>query len=346
MNQEQLRKKIKHSLNEGFSEEEVKQVLRQQNVPHSQINKAFRQIKNQGQQSNPGNHQRNPGNQQENQFGNSSRNQGLQGNNQQGNTQQQNDSFSQNSRKRTQNQNQGQGKVQGNQQSQQGFQQGQNQSQNNNSGFGNSTNTDSGNQASGSDGSIPDLDLTDSYYKIRQRLLLRRYSVYDQNNNKVLKAKKKLLSLKTDIPFSKPEGEEPIFRVISERLLNLSKNFEVKNEQNDETLAVLHRKRTLLNQVWRIRDPDDNSTVATIQNDNTMLQFLRTYGGMIPLVPNLFALIPHTYNVTDINDQKIGQLEGQLSIRDIYELNLQDSGQLDRESMIASIIAIDALEGN
>jgi len=49
MNQEQLRKKIQHSLREGFSEQEVRQVLRQQGLKHSQINQAFNQIKNQQQ---------------------------------------------------------------------------------------------------------------------------------------------------------------------------------------------------------------------------------------------------------------------------------------------------------
>lgn len=201
-----------------------------------------------------------------------------------------------------------------------------------------------GGQSSG--GAIPGLDLTDSYYRIKQQLFLTRYSIFDQNDEKVLKAKSKILSIKTNIPFMRPEEEEPVFRVLSARFPNISNNYKVRNEQNDDVLAVLDRKRTLLNQVWRIRDPDDNSIVATIQNENTMLQFLRTYGGIIPLVPNVFALAPHTYEVTDVSDNQIGELAGELSIRDEYDLNLQDSGELDRESMIASIIAIDALEGN
>ena len=334
MNQEQLRKKIEHSLNEGFTEQEVRNVLRQQNVPHSQINKAFRQI-NSGQQTNPGN-------QQNQSRGQNSRSQGLQGNSQQNNSFSQNNSQNQN---RNPAGNQRESQQQNRQQSQsQSF----GQSQNGGPGSANqSTGFSGGSQGPNSPGgAIPGLDLSDSYYKIRQQLFLTRYSVYDQNDEKVLKAKSKILSLKTNIPFLRPEDEEPIFRVVSERLPNISNNYEVRNEQSDDILAILDRKRTLLNQVWRIRDPDDNSIVATIKNDNTMLQFLRTYGGIVPLIPNFFALIPHTYNVIDVNDQKIGQLEGELSIRDEYDLNLQDSGQLDRESMVASIIAIDALEGN
>lgn len=342
MNQEQLRKKIEHSLNEGFTEQEVRNVLRQQNVPHSQINKAFRQIKNQKSQNSQSQNRR--GNSQ----GRNSQGQGLQGNNQ-GNSFGSQTQNQRNQQGRPQNQGQRgqQNQTQGNQGQSQGFQ--QNQSQDNSPGFGNDNDTGfsgGGSQASGAGDAIAGLDLTDNYYRVRQQLILSRYSVYDQNDNKILKARNKIFSLKTDIPFSIPGEDEPVFRVLSERLLNISNNYELREEGSDDLLAVIDRKRTLLNQVWRIRDPDDNSIVATIQNDNTMLQFLRTYGGIVPLIPNFFALIPHTYNVTDVNDQKIGELDGELSIRDEYDLNLKDSGELDRESMIASIIAIDALEGN
>ena len=165
-------------------------------------------------------------------------------------------------------------------------------------------------------------------------------------DEKILKARAKILSIKTNIPFLRPDQEEPVFRVVSSRLLNVSNNYKVRDEQNDDVMAVLDRKRTLLNQVWRIRDPQDNSIVATIKNESMMLQFLRSYGGMVPIIPNLFALAPHTYSITDVNENQIGELEGKLSIRDEYELNLEDSGQLDRKDMISSIIAIDALEGN
>lgn len=307
MNQEQLRKKIKHSLNEGFSEQEVRQVLRQQGLKHTQINQAFNQIKNQQQKRKTG-----PQKRQNNNLG-----------------QQNPPSTSQDTPNQTQEPNRGlENGLQDNSPS-------GNQQQNN---FQESQNS--------SGGTIPGLNLTDSYYRIKQQLFLTRYSVFDQNDEKVLRAKGKIFSLKTDIPFFKPGKEEPLFRVTSERLANVSNNYEVKNEQEDESIAVLDRKRTLLNQVWRIRDPQDNSIVATIKNENTMLQFLRTYGGMIPYVPNPFALAPHTYKISDVNDNQIGELDGKLSIRDEYELNLKDSGEMDKESMISSIIAIDALEGN
>lgn len=348
MNQEQLRKKIQHSLREGFSEEEVRQVLREQGIRHSRINQAFNEIKNNNQnvsnQARTGQNQQNR-QQSERRQGSRPQNSQNQGQGQQQGRQRQN----QRSQQRGRNQPSSRQKP-GQQSQQQGFQQDSMNDSGSGGGFDSASN-ESGSQqdfggAQGPGGAISGLNLSDSYYRIKQHLFLTRYSIFDQNDEKVLKAKKKILSIKTNIPFIRPEEEEPVFRVLSARFPNISNNYKVMDEQKDEELAVLDRKRTLLNQVWRIRNPNDNSIVATIQNENTMLQFLRTYGGMVPLIPNFFALAPHTYSITDVNDNKIGELAGELSIRDEYELNLKDSGELDRESMIASIIAIDALEGN
>lgn len=293
MADEQLKAKIQESINDGFSEQEIRQALRDEGINTSRIDQAFNQLRRESQPERNTPQEQNTGFQQNQ---NTSRSQsGSQGFNSQPNNQ---NSFPNNSQKQQQN-------------------------------VRNSS-----------------ISLRDNYYRIRQQLLLNRYSIYDRNDEKVLKAKSKILSLKTNIPFMRPDSGEKVFRVISSRLLNISNNYNVRDERNEETMAVLDRKRTLLNQVWRIRDPQDSSLVATIKNESTILQFLRTYFGLIPLVPNIFALVPHTYNVTDVNNSKIGELEGELSIRDEYQLNLQDSGQLEREDMIASIIAIDALEGN
>lgn len=339
MNQEQLRKKISYSLNEGFTEQEIRQVLREQGVKHSRINQALNKVKGQGNNSNNQENTRGGlqqgGNSQSqfNQQGQASRGQGQTGNTQRNGRQQDNQQSSQ---------------APGSQNSSQGFQ-GQNQQRSQ----GGSRDFQSGSQGAQSQQGAQQnqrrgsgFDLADNYYRIKQQLLLTRYSVFDQSDEKILKAKAKILSIKTNIPFLRPDQEEPVFRVVAARFPNVSNNYKVKDEQNDDVMSVLDRKRTLLNQVWRIRDPQDNSIVATIQNESTMLQFLRSYGGMVPIVPNLFALAPHTYSITDVNDNQIGELEGELSIRDEYELNLEDSGQLDRKDMISSIIAIDALEGN
>jgi uncharacterized protein YxjI len=159
-----------------------------------------------------------------------------------------------------------------------------------------------------------------------------------------LKARNKILSLTTKIPFKLPDEDQEVFRAESERLFNISNNYNLTREDGDN-LAVIDRKRTLINQVWRVRDPDDNSIAAEIKTANQGVMMIRLIGSRIPLLGILTSLIPHTYEIGDNNGQNIGKLEGEVSIRDKYDLKLQDSGSLDREAMIAAVISIDAIEG-
>lgn len=312
MNQEQLIKKIRYSLDEGYTEDEVRNVLRSQGVPNSDITRAFNQInsqQNRDQNSVQQSSQNQGGAMQNqpdpaNQFGNQSQNQNS-------NTQNQGLGGDQQLRR--------QGQTQDEQQS---FSQ----------------------AARGAGGAISGLDLTDSFYKIKQSFLLRRYSVYDQNNEQVLKAKNKILSIKTKIPFKLPGEDENVFKVESERLFNISNNYNLTQE-NGNDLAVIDRKRTIFNQVWRVRDPQDNSIAAKIKTASQAVMAVRIIGSRIPFLGILTSIIPHTYKVEDNSGQVIGELEGELSIRDTYDLKLQDSGSLDREAMIAAVISIDAIEG-
>lgn len=233
----------------------------------------------------------------------------------------------------------------GNQQVQQNQNQELGSPDNNDNAFSDSgTDQQSQGRGAGSGGAISGLDLTDSFYRVKQSFLLKRYSVYDQNGEQVLKARNKILSLKTRIPFRLPGEEEHIFKVESERLMNISNNYNLTQEGEND-LAVIDRKRTILNQVWRVRNPDDNSIAAKIKTASQAVMAVRIIGSRVPLLGVLTSIIPHTYEIEDNNGQKIGELEGQLSIRDTYDLKLQDSGSLDREAMIAAVISIDAIEG-
>lgn len=335
MNQEQLRKKIEYSLQEGFTEQEVRQVLREQGIRRSRINQAFNQIRN-GNQSSQGGRQESSRTGAQQTGGNPrKRSQGNQESN--GN------------QRRPQKQAQ-QGGVQQGQARQPGNQQAQKDQEPGSPGNIDSAFSDTGTdqqgrgRETGSGGAIPGLDLTDSFYRVKQSFLLRRYSVYDQNGEQVLKAKNKILSLKTRIPFRLPGEEEDVFKVESERLMNISNNYNLTQEGGDD-LAVIDRKRTIFNQVWRVRDPDDNSIAAKIKTASQAVMAVRIIGSRVPFLGVLTSIIPHTYEIEDNNGQKIGELEGQLSIRDTYDLKLQDSGSLDREAMIAAVISIDAIEG-
>ncbi|MFB6180987.1 MAG: hypothetical protein ABEJ93_03855 [Candidatus Nanohalobium sp.] len=299
MNQEQLVKKIRYSLQEGYTEEEIKKVLRDQGMKHSKINKALQQAQ-QGQQ-----------------------------NSRKSQTDREKSSQPERSvQKQEQKSKPAEQDVRGNPGSE---------------AFGGQV--ESGSKGfSGQKGTT--FGLTGDSFKVQQGFILSRYNVFDGSGDKVLKAKSKIFSIGADIPFKDVESGETVFRVKSKKLLNTSNNYVLRDEKKDEKIAVLDRKRTLISQVWKVRDPSDGAIVAKIESANKIVQALRRYGGFIPLIPNFFTLIPHSYVIKNANGDNLGRMDGKFSLKDTYKVKLNDSGQLPRESMVAAIIAVDALEGN
>jgi hypothetical protein len=73
---------------------------------------------------------------------------------------------------------------------------------------------------------------------------------------------------------------------------------------------------------------------------------LRVAGGLLPYIPNVFKFIPHTYSILGPEDEELGEIEQELSIRDKYMIRIGDTGGAPKEAVVASAMAIDALEGN
>lgn len=192
---------------------------------------------------------------------------------------------------------------------------------------------------------IGGVDLTGDSYKIKQRLLFNRYHIYDSNDNLVLKAKQKMFKLKEDFPFMNSDGET-VFRAKGQSIIDVAGDYAITDENSEEPLVVLDRKYTLFRHKWRIRDPNTEELLARVESRNKNIELLRWIGNLIPYMPNVFGLIPHSYDVKDRNDNLLARLEGKLSIRDVYELNVKNSQSIPKEALVASSIAIDALEAN
>jgi len=50
--------------------------------------------------------------------------------------------------------------------------------------------------------------------------------------------------------------------------------------------------------------------------------------------------------VEDTDGNHLGSIEGRLSLHDVYDITIEDAGDAPKEALVASAIAIDALEGN
>lgn len=192
---------------------------------------------------------------------------------------------------------------------------------------------------------VKNIDLTDDKYTIKQRFFFNRYHIYDERGDLLLKAKQKLFRLKEEFPFTDSEGNS-IFHVKAESMVDAGGDYTLKDEQDDEPIVILDRKYTLFRHRWRLRDPETEELLAKVHSENETVELIRWVGNLIPYVPNIFAFIPHSYLVESREGEVLAKLEGRLSIRDIYELKVEETGTVPKEALVAGSIAIDALEGN
>lgn len=192
---------------------------------------------------------------------------------------------------------------------------------------------------------IKGIDLTEDEYTIKQRFFFNRYHVYDSSNQMVLKGKQKLFKLKENFPLMTPDGDT-VARVTAEKIVDAGGDYTLKDEETDEPIAVLDRQYTLFRHKWKIRDPETEAKWAQVESANKTIELIRWLGNFIPYMPNFFGIIPHKYEIKDQNESILAKLEGQLSLRDIYKLKINNTGKVPKEALVASAIAIDALEAN
>lgn len=187
---------------------------------------------------------------------------------------------------------------------------------------------------------IPGVDLTDDEYTVKQKLFRNKYRVYDENDELVLKTKQKLFKMKEEFPF-RDENDNEVFEIKAEAMFDLAGDYLITTD-DDEPIAVLDKNLTLLTHKWKIRDPEDERLLARIESRGALIELIRN----LPYVEIVTQLIPHKYNIEDPNGNKIGEIEGQLSLHDEYEIRVGDTGSVPKEAVVAGSIAIDALEGN
>jgi len=184
---------------------------------------------------------------------------------------------------------------------------------------------------------IGGVDLLDAEYVIRQSLIRNRYAVQDSSGNLVLKGKQKLFKMKEEFPFTDPDGNV-VFRVEAQNVFDIAGDYTLVDEATDEPVAVVEKEFTFFTHTYHVRSPDGDRW-ATIESESALVMALKSFS-------SLLSLIPHTYSITGADDTELGSLHERFSIRDIYDLELHDTGDAPREALVATAIAIDALEGN
>jgi hypothetical protein len=64
------------------------------------------------------------------------------------------------------------------------------------------------------------------------------------------------------------------------------------------------------------------------------------------LIPYFGPLIPHKYEISDADGNHVGNIEGQFSIKDRYEITIDDASNVPKEAVVAGAMVIDAIQGN
>ncbi|MEF8758033.1 MAG: hypothetical protein V5A33_07325, partial [Halobacteriales archaeon] len=116
-------------------------------------------------------------------------------------------------------------------------------------------------------------------------------------------------------------------------------DYTITDDATGEAVVVLDHNWTVFVDHWKIRDPDTEVVIAEIKSKNKVLEVLRSFVG-------LANIIPEKYEITDADGSHVGNIDGQFSLKDRYEVTIDDAGDVPREAVIAAAMVIDAIEGN
>lgn len=187
-------------------------------------------------------------------------------------------------------------------------------------------------------GELKRIDFPDTDYTIKQSLIRNKYHVYDSSGELVVKTKQKIFRMKEEFPFKNAEGEV-VFRLKAENVFDIAGDYNLIDEETGETVVVLEKKFTFFKHVWKVKRPENGELIATVESTSALLEALRSFS-------EILDLIPQSYSITDRNGNQIGSIKGRFRLRDVYDLHIDEIEDLPREALVASAIAIDALEGN
>jgi uncharacterized protein YxjI len=186
---------------------------------------------------------------------------------------------------------------------------------------------------------IESVDLTDDSYVVEQSLIRNKYKALDSTGEIVIRGEQKMLKMKEEFPFVDPRGNN-VFTVKAGGILDVAGNYAIIDSATDETVAILDNDYSILQDTWKIRDGETEALIAKIESRGAAVTIARN------AIPFVGPLIPHKYEITDGNGDHVGNIDGQLSFKDRYEISIDDSSGVPKETVIAAAMVIDALQGN
>jgi uncharacterized protein YxjI len=186
---------------------------------------------------------------------------------------------------------------------------------------------------------ISTIDLTDNEYTVEQSLIRNKYKAMDRTGQTVIRGKQKMLKMKEEFPVVDAQGRD-VFTVKAAGVLDIAGNYAIIDSATDEEVAILDNDYSILQDTWKVRDAQTDAPVAKIESRGAAVTIARN------MIPFFGPLIPHKYEITDANGNHVGNIDGQFSFRDRYEISIDDASSVPKETVIAAAMVIDALQGN
>jgi uncharacterized protein YxjI len=186
------------------------------------------------------------------------------------------------------------------------------------------------------------LDLSGDLYTVEQSLLRSsKYEARDASGQTILTTKEKRFSIKDRFPFKNAQGED-VFEVVSASMLDFDRkrDYLIVDAVTDEEVVVLDKQFSMLSQKWSLRAPETSDVIATIESSNQLLTMVRSQLGA------LGNFLPRKFDIKTADGSIIGSIQGQLSLNDVYDIELRSGYDGPREAIIAAAMIIDAVEEN
>ena len=185
---------------------------------------------------------------------------------------------------------------------------------------------------------IAGIELGDDSYTVEQSLIRNKYKAMDAAGNVVLRGKQKMLKMKEEFPFT-DGNDTDVFTVKAGGIIDVAGNYVLSDAQTGEDLVILDNDYSIFQDTWKIRDARDESKIAEINSRGALVTLARN------LVP-FGGWIPHKYEITDLDGNHVGSIDGQFSLKDRYEITIDDASTVPKEPIVAAAMVIDAIQGN
>jgi uncharacterized protein YxjI len=186
------------------------------------------------------------------------------------------------------------------------------------------------------------IDLSGGQYTVEQtgkdENMRPEYEARDVAGDTIFNSTYRMYEKRDEFRFVDSDGND-IFTVKASGTWDVAGDYVLTDSRTDEDLVVLENDFSLLQDTWRVRDPDDGSLLAEIESR----------GGLVTAARKLLPVgqwLGHEYEITDAKGSRVGSIESDFAIFDEYEITLTNTSHVPTEPIVIGTVVIDAIQAN